>query len=91
VEQEGDLSGAVSWCNKVLDEDADHAKATYRRGNAFLEAGEYGQAVADFTRYGELEAADRAHADSLVARAKRRQAAASARQREELKGFMGGL
>lgn len=74
----------------MLEEDADHAKALYRRGNAYLEAGEYASAVADFVRYGAAAPSDGAHAEAMVDRARRRQAAAAARQREQMKGFLAG-
>mmetsp|Transcript_41826 Transcript_41826/g.108277 ORF Transcript_41826/g.108277 Transcript_41826/m.108277 type:complete len:588 (+) Transcript_41826:113-1876(+) len=90
LHKEEDYSGAVAWSNKVLEEDADHAKALYRRGNAYLEAGEYASAVADFVRYGAAAPSDGAHAEAMVDRARRREAAAAARQREQMKGFLVG-
>lgn len=78
----------MAWCNKVLVEDPDNPKAIYRQANAQLASGNYQEAIADFRRYAQADPSDADHAESMVARATKRQEVAEARQRKQLRGFM---
>eukprot|EP00850_Spirogloea_muscicola_P021397 SM000247S08286 [mRNA] locus=s247:33528:38946:+ [translate_table: standard] len=78
---------AIDFANKVLEGNPFHGKALYRRGNAYMNQGDYDEAREDFLLMAKADATLEAEAKAALARLKRREQDEASKQRKQFKGL----
>lgn len=83
----GDCRKSIETCNKVLDANPVHVKALYRRGMAYMEAGDYDEARADFNKMMTIDKSSEANAKAALLKLKQTEQEVEKKARKQFKGL----
>lgn len=83
----GDCRKSIEMCNKVLDANPVHVKALYRRGMAYMEAGDFAEARADFNKMMTIDKSSEANAKAALLKLKQTEQEAEKKARKQFKGL----
>ncbi|KAL3639470.1 G1/S-specific cyclin pas1 [Castilleja foliolosa] len=82
----GEFKKSIESCNKVLDTNPVHSKALYRRGMAYMAAGDFEEARADFNKM-MMDKASESSAKAALVKLKKEEQETHRRAREQFKGL----
>ncbi|KAK4480988.1 hypothetical protein RD792_011856 [Penstemon davidsonii] len=83
----GEVRKSIEACNKVLDTNPVHVKALYRRGMAYMTAGDFGEARADFNKMMTTDKSSESTAKAALLKLKKEEQEIHRRAREQFKGL----
>ncbi|KAL3839469.1 hypothetical protein ACJIZ3_024060 [Penstemon smallii] len=83
----GEVRKSIEACNKVLDTNPVHVKALYRRGMAYMAAGDFGEARADFNKMMTTDKSSESTAKAALLKLKKEEQEIHRRAREQFKGL----
>ncbi|KAK9673862.1 hypothetical protein RND81_12G194500 [Saponaria officinalis] len=83
----GDCRKSIEICDKVLDANPVHAKALYRRGMAYMEAGDFDEAKSDFNMIMKVDKSSEADAKVALQKLKQRELEAARKAKKQFKGL----
>ncbi|KAM7263338.1 hypothetical protein ACFE04_001021 [Oxalis oulophora] len=83
----GECRKSIETCNKVLDANSAHVKALYRRGMAFLAAGEFEDARNDFNMMIKVDKSAEPDATAGLQKLKKQEQDAQKKARKQFKGL----
>lgn len=83
----GENKKSIDACNKVLDGSPAHAKALYRRGMAYMLAGDFDEARNDFKAMISVDKSSEADANAALLKLKQREQEAENKARKQFKGL----
>ncbi|KAL6574664.1 hypothetical protein OROMI_011949 [Orobanche minor] len=82
----GEFRKSIEACNKVLDTNPVHSKALYRRGMAYMAAGDFEEARADFSKM-MMDKSSESIAKAALVKLKREEQETHRRARQQFKGL----
>ncbi|KAK6120312.1 hypothetical protein DH2020_046003 [Rehmannia glutinosa] len=87
----GEFRKSIEACNKVLDTNPVHSKALYRRGMAYMAAGDFEEARADFNKMMTLDESSKSTAKAALLKLKKEEQVGKQethrRARQQFKGL----
>nr|XP_043620404.1 peptidyl-prolyl cis-trans isomerase PASTICCINO1 [Erigeron canadensis] len=83
----GNFRKSIETCNKVLDANPVHVKALYRRGMAYMEAGDYEEARNDFNKMMTIDKSSEANAKAALLKLKQTEQEVEKKARKQFKGL----
>ncbi|XVF55164.1 hypothetical protein PTKIN_Ptkin06aG0014600 [Pterospermum kingtungense] len=83
----GECLKSIEACNKVLDATPVHVKALYRRGMAYMEAGDFEEARSDFQMMIKIDKSSEPDATAALAKLKKREQEVERKARKQFKGL----
>ncbi|XP_050382994.1 peptidyl-prolyl cis-trans isomerase PASTICCINO1 [Argentina anserina] len=83
----GECRKAIETCNKVIEANPGHVKALYRRGMAFLAAGDFEEAKSDFNKMIQLDKSTEPDATAALLKVKQQEQGVEKKQRKQFKGL----
>ncbi|KAL6142200.1 hypothetical protein ACLB2K_060483 [Fragaria x ananassa] len=83
----GECRKAIETCNKVIEANPGHVKALYRRGMAFMAAGDFEEAKSDFNKMIQLDKSTEPDATAALLKVKQQEQEVEKKQRKQFKGL----
>ncbi|KAL2485166.1 Peptidyl-prolyl cis-trans isomerase PASTICCINO1 [Abeliophyllum distichum] len=83
----GEHKKSIEACNKVLDANPVHVKALYRRGMAYMSAGDFEEARDDFNKMMTIDKSSESTAKAALLRLKKEEQEVQKRARKQFKGL----
>ncbi|TYH03094.1 hypothetical protein ES288_A09G193700v1 [Gossypium darwinii] len=83
----GECRKSIDACNKVLDATPVHAKALYRRGMAYMAAGDFEEARFDFQMMIKVDKSSEPDATAALAKLKKQEQEVERKARKQFKGL----
>ncbi|KAI3782585.1 hypothetical protein L2E82_12636 [Cichorium intybus] len=83
----GDCRKSIETCNKVLDANPVHVKALYRRGMAYMEAGDFEEARRDFNKMVTIDKSSEVNAKAALLKLKQTEQEVEKKARKQFKGL----
>uniref|UniRef100_A0A7N2KUM4 peptidylprolyl isomerase n=1 Tax=Quercus lobata TaxID=97700 RepID=A0A7N2KUM4_QUELO len=83
----GECRKSIETCNKVLDANHAHVKALYRRGMAYMAAGDFEEARADFKMMMKVDKLSEADATAALLKLKQKEQEVEKKARKQFKGL----
>ncbi|CAI9098339.1 OLC1v1034968C1 [Oldenlandia corymbosa var. corymbosa] len=83
----GECRKSIEECNKVLDANPAHVKALYRRGMAYMTAGDFEEARSDFNKMMSIDKSAEATAKAALVKLKKEEQEVHKRARKQFKGL----
>ncbi|GLT75878.1 hypothetical protein SLA2020_475720 [Shorea laevis] len=83
----GECRKSIEACNKVLDANPAHVKGLYRRGMAYMAAGDFGEARNDFEMMMKVDKLSEPDATAALTKLKRMEQEAEKKVRKQFKGL----
>ncbi|KAG9453218.1 hypothetical protein H6P81_006122 [Aristolochia fimbriata] len=83
----GEYRKSIEACNKVLDTSPTHVKALYRRGIAFMSAGDFDEARNDFKRMITVDKSSEPDATAALAKLHAKEMESEKKARRQFKGL----
>ncbi|KAI3474788.1 hypothetical protein Pfo_030047, partial [Paulownia fortunei] len=83
----GEFRKSIEACNKVLDTNPVHVKALYRRGMAYMAAGDFEEARADFNKMMTIDKPSETTAKAALLKLKKEEQETHRRARQQFKGL----
>ncbi|XP_056176967.1 peptidyl-prolyl cis-trans isomerase PASTICCINO1 [Syzygium oleosum] len=83
----GESRKSVEACNKVLDANPVHVKALYRRGMAYMSAGDFEEARADFKAMTTIDKSSEPDATAALLKLKQKEQEVERKARRQFKGL----
>ncbi|KAM7464011.1 hypothetical protein LguiA_032132 [Lonicera macranthoides] len=83
----GECRKSIETCNKVLDANPLHVKALYRRGMAYMSAGDFEEARADFKRMMSIDKSSEPNAKAALLKLKEKEQEVERKARKQFKGL----
>ncbi|KAF5193827.1 Peptidyl-prolyl cis-trans isomerase pasticcino1 [Thalictrum thalictroides] len=83
----GECKKSIEACNKVLDSSPVHAKALYRRGMAYMSAGDFDEARADFEKMITVDKSSEPDATAALIKLKQKEQEVEKKAKKQFKGL----
>ncbi|KAK9920526.1 hypothetical protein M0R45_029081 [Rubus argutus] len=83
----GECRKSIETCNKVIEANPGHVKALYRRGMAFMAAGDFEEAKSDFNKMIQIDKSTEPDATAALVRVKQQEQEIEKKQRKQFKGL----
>ncbi|KAG6640123.1 hypothetical protein I3843_10G141800 [Carya illinoinensis] len=83
----GECRKSIETCNKVLDANPAHVKALYRRGMAYMAAGDFEEARADFKMMMKSDKSSEAEATAALLKLQQKEQEVERKARKQFKGL----
>lgn len=83
----GECRKSIEACNKVLDANPAHGKALYRRGMAYMAAGDFEEAKNDFNMMIKVDKSTESDAKAALLKLKQKEQEVERRARKQFKGL----
>ncbi|KAL2337901.1 hypothetical protein Fmac_012347 [Flemingia macrophylla] len=83
----GDCRKSIETCNKVLDANPAHVKGLYRRGMAYMAAGDFEEARADFKMMMKVDKSTESDATAALQKLKQKEQEVEKKARKQFKGL----
>ncbi|KVI12111.1 Peptidyl-prolyl cis-trans isomerase, FKBP-type [Cynara cardunculus var. scolymus] len=83
----GDCRKSIETCNKVLDANPVHVKALYRRGMAYMAAGDFEEARRDFNKMMTIDKSSEVNAKAALLKLKQTEQEVEKKARKQFKGL----
>ncbi|KAF5750891.1 peptidyl-prolyl cis-trans isomerase PASTICCINO1 [Tripterygium wilfordii] len=83
----GECRKSIETCNKVLEANPAHVKALYRRGMAYMEAGDFEEARSDFNMMIKVDKSSEADATAALVKLKQKEQEVARKARKQFKGL----
>ncbi|KAL4651235.1 hypothetical protein ACB092_01G144700 [Castanea dentata] len=83
----GECRKSIETCNKVLDANPAHVKALYRRGMAYMAAGDFEEARGDFKMMMKVDKLSEADATAALLKLKQKEQEVEKKARKQFKGL----
>lgn len=83
----GECRKSIETCEKVLDASPAHAKALYRRGMAYMEAGDFEEARNDFNMMMKVDESSETDAKAALQKLKQKEQEAARKAKKQFKGL----
>ncbi|KAL6987695.1 G1/S-specific cyclin pas1 [Sarracenia purpurea var. burkii] len=83
----GECRKSIEACDKVLDANPVHVKALYRRGMAFMSAGEFEEARNDFNKMMSIDKSSEPNARAALLKLKQKEQEVERKARKQFKGL----
>ncbi|CAN1849949.1 Peptidyl-prolyl cis-trans isomerase PASTICCINO1 [Linum perenne] len=83
----GEWRKSIETCNKVIDASPGHAKALYRRGMAYMEAGEFEEAKKDFEMMAKVDKSSESDSKAALHKLKQTKQEVERKARKQFKGL----
>ncbi|XP_051150536.1 peptidyl-prolyl cis-trans isomerase PASTICCINO1-like [Andrographis paniculata] len=83
----GEFRKSIEACNKVLDTNPYHVKALYRRGMAYMDAGDFEEARADFNQMMTADKSSEPTAKAALLKLRKEEQELQRRTRQQFKGL----
>ncbi|KAL4354029.1 hypothetical protein GQ457_06G006560 [Hibiscus cannabinus] len=83
----GECKKSIEACNKVLDATPVHVKALYRRGMAYMAAGDFEEARSDFQMMIKIDKSSEPDATAALAKLKKQEQEVERKARKQFKGL----
>lgn len=83
----GECRKSIETCNKVLDANPAHVKALYRRGMAYMAAGDFEEARADFKMMKKVDKSSEADATAALLKVHQKEQEVERKARKQFKGL----
>ncbi|KAK9920545.1 hypothetical protein M0R45_029100 [Rubus argutus] len=83
----GECRKSIETCNKVIEANPGHVKALYRRGMAFMAAGDFEEAKSDFNKMTQIDKSTEPDATAALVRVKQQEQEIEKKQRKQFKGL----
>ncbi|XP_059667885.1 peptidyl-prolyl cis-trans isomerase PASTICCINO1 isoform X1 [Cornus florida] len=83
----GECRKSIEACNKVLDANPVHVKALYRRGMAYMSAGDFEEARRDFNKMTSIDKSSEPNARAALVKLKQREQEVDRKVRKQFKGL----
>ncbi|KAL0451088.1 UNVERIFIED_CONTAM: Peptidyl-prolyl cis-trans isomerase PASTICCINO1 [Sesamum latifolium] len=87
LQKMGEFKKSIEACNKVLDTNPVHVKALYRRGMAYVGAGDFEEARADFNKMMTIDKSSESTAKAALLKLKKEEQEIHKRARQQFKGL----
>lgn len=78
---------SIETCNKVLEGNPHHVKGLFRRGNAYMELGDFDEARADFKQMIAIDNTTAADANAALQKLKKKEQEAELKAKKQFKGL----
>ncbi|XP_058214897.1 peptidyl-prolyl cis-trans isomerase PASTICCINO1 [Rhododendron vialii] len=83
----GECRKSIEACNKVLDGNPVHVKALYRRGMAYMSAGDFEEARNDFNKMMSIDKSSEPNAKAALLKLKQKEQEIERKARKQFKGL----
>lgn len=83
----GECRKSIETCEKVLDASPAHVKALYRRGMAYMEAGDFEEARNDFNMMMKVDKSSEPDAKAALQKLKQKEQEAARKAKQQFKGL----
>ncbi|XAR68883.1 Peptidylprolyl isomerase [Bertholletia excelsa] len=83
----GECRKSIEACNKVLDTNPAHVKALYRRGMAYMSAGDFEEARSDFNKMISVDKSSEPNAKAALLKLKQKEQEVERKARKQFKGL----
>ncbi|KAK7355216.1 hypothetical protein VNO80_14465 [Phaseolus coccineus] len=83
----GECKKSIETCNKVLDANPVHVKGLYRRGMAYMTAGDFEEARADFKMMMKVDKSTESDATAALQKLKQKEQEVEKKARKQFKGL----
>ncbi|KAF8396822.1 hypothetical protein HHK36_018455 [Tetracentron sinense] len=83
----GECRKSIETCNKVLDANPVHVKALYRRGMAYMSAGDFEEARMDFTKMISIDKSSEPDATAALLKLTQKEQEVERKARKQFKGL----
>ncbi|KAE8099302.1 hypothetical protein FH972_017293 [Carpinus fangiana] len=83
----GESRKSIETCNKVLDANPAHVKALYRRGMAYMAAGDFEEARGDFKMMKKVDESSEADATAALLKVQQKEQEVERKARKQFKGL----
>ncbi|CAL5335023.1 peptidyl-prolyl cis-trans isomerase PASTICCINO1 [Camellia sinensis] len=83
----GECKKCIEACNKVLDTNPIHVKALYRRGMAYMSAGDFDEARNDFNKMMSVDKSSESDARAALLKLKQKEQEVERKARKQFKGL----
>ncbi|XP_052172665.1 peptidyl-prolyl cis-trans isomerase PASTICCINO1 [Diospyros lotus] len=83
----GECRKSIEACNKVLDTNPVHVKALYRRGMAYMSAGDFEEARNDFNKMISVDKSSEPNARAALLKVKQKEQEVERKARKQFKGL----
>ncbi|XP_020204784.1 LOW QUALITY PROTEIN: peptidyl-prolyl cis-trans isomerase PASTICCINO1-like [Cajanus cajan] len=83
----GECKKSIESCNKVLDANPAHVKGLYRRGMAYMAAGDFEEARADFKMMMKVDKSTESDATAALQKLKQKEQEVEKKARKQFKGL----
>ncbi|KAA8518968.1 hypothetical protein F0562_016258 [Nyssa sinensis] len=83
----GECRKSIEACNKVLDANPVHVKALYRRGMAYMSAGDFEEARSDFNKMISIDKSSEPNARAALLKVKQKEQDIERKARKQFKGL----
>lgn len=83
----GECRKSIETCNKVLDANPVHVKAMYRRGMAYMAAGDFDEARSDFEAMMRIDKSSEPDATAALLKLKQKEQEVEKKARKQFKGL----
>lgn len=83
----GECRKSIEACNKVLDGNPVHVKALYRRGMAYMSAGDFEEAKNDFNKMMSVDKSSEPNAKAALLKLKQKEQEIERKERKQFKGL----
>ncbi|KAF3449037.1 hypothetical protein FNV43_RR09761 [Rhamnella rubrinervis] len=83
----GECRKSIETCNKVIEANPAHIKALYRRGMAYMQAGDFEEAKNDFNMMIKLDKSSEPDATAALLKLKQKEQEIERKQRKQFKGL----
>ncbi|KAH7866213.1 hypothetical protein Vadar_017216 [Vaccinium darrowii] len=83
----GECRKSIEACNKVLDGNPVHVKALYRRGMAYMSAGDFEEAKNDFNKMVSVDKSSEPNAKAALLKLKQKEQEIERKERKQFKGL----
>ncbi|KAF7827724.1 peptidyl-prolyl cis-trans isomerase PASTICCINO1 [Senna tora] len=83
----GELRKSIEFCNKVLDANPAHVKGLYRRGMAYMAAGDFEEAKSDFNMMIKVDKSSEPDATAALLKLKQKEQEVERKARKQFKGL----
>ncbi|ESW17565.1 hypothetical protein PHAVU_007G249700 [Phaseolus vulgaris] len=83
----GECKKSIETCNKVLDANPAHVKGLYRRGMAYMTAGDFEEAGADFKMMMKVDKSTESDATAALQKLKQKEQEVEKKARKQFKGL----
>lgn len=87
LQKMGEFKKSIEACNKVLDTNPVHVKALYRRGMAYMGAGDFEEARADFNKMMTIDKSSESTAKAALLKLKKEEQEIHRKARQQFKGL----
>ncbi|KAK2972257.1 hypothetical protein RJ640_014315 [Escallonia rubra] len=83
----GECKKSIEACNKVLEANPGHVKALYRRGMAYMSAGDFEEARNDFNKMMSIDKSSEPNARAAILQLKQKEQEVERKARKQFKGL----